>query len=277
MTLSDCRQLSLLWLSLLDERRKFLDFIRLPTMALYWSLGILFTSSTLLSQLFFVFANKYDVATVCFYVCPKFSLSLQTNMMLLQSVFMFVPIFLYFCKKNMLICNLFLCLSQASFVLQKKYVVSAISSYVCPKVPLFLQKKSCFCNFLLLCMSQVFEKTYYVDVICFISILHWQIFQYQYATVTFELRKQPLKFQIRHQKNVSSPFGGKMSQGYFFPFRPTVTKNKKKKKKQRPPPRTPLPPNTQVLEIVTFERWVLFIRSYIWLVQLTSSILFFRI
>ena len=156
LTLSDCRQLSLLWLSLLDERRKFLDFIRLPTMALYWSLGILFTSSTLLSQLFFVFANKYDVATVCFHVCPKFYLFLQ---------------------KNMLICNLFLCLSQASFVLQKKYVVSAISSYVCPKIPLFLQKICCFRNFLL-CLSQVFEKTYYVDVISFISILHWQIFQY---------------------------------------------------------------------------------------------------
>ena len=154
LTLSDCRQLSLLWLSLLDERRKFLDFIRLPTMALYWSLGILFTSSTLLSQLFFVFANKYDVATVCFHVCPKFSLFLQKKYVDLQFVFMAVPGFLCFAKN---------------------YVVSAISSYVCPKIPLFLQKICCFCNFLL-CLSQVFEKTYYVDVICFISILHWQIF-----------------------------------------------------------------------------------------------------
>ena len=112
-----------------------------------------------------------------------------------------------------------------------------------PRFLCFCKKYICsFCNFLLLCMSQVFEKTYYVDVISFISILHWQIFQYQYATVTFELRKQPLKFQIRHQKNVSSPFGGQMSQGYFFPFCPTVTKNKKKKKKQRHPPPHPTPP-----------------------------------
>ena len=167
--------LSLLWLSLLDERRKFLDFIRLPTMALYWSLGILFTSSTLLSQLFFV---------------------LQTNMILLQFVFMFVPSFLCLCKQIWCCYSLFSCLSRVFFVFakkicwfaicfyvcprlplfcKKKYVVSAISSYVCPKIPLFLQKICCFCNFLL-CLSQVFEKTYYVDVICFISILHWQIF-----------------------------------------------------------------------------------------------------
>ena len=222
LTLSDCRQLSFLWLSLLDERRKFLDFIRLPTMALYWSLGILFTSSTLLSQLFFVFANKYDVATVCFHVCPKFSLFLQKKYVDLQFVFMSVPGLLCFAR-NIMLLQFFLIFAPRFLCFAKNYVVSAISSYVCPKIPLFLQKICCFCNFLL-CLSQVFKKTYYVDVICFISILHWQIFQYQYATVTFELRKQPLKFQIRHQKNVSSPLGGEMLQGYFFPFRPTVTR-----------------------------------------------------
>ena len=100
-------------------------------MALYWSLGILFTSSTLLSQLFFVFANKYDVATVCFYVCPKFSLFLQKKCDL-QFVFMSVPRFL-FLQKNMLFLQ-FLLMSVPRFLyFCKKYVVFAIFSYVCPK------------------------------------------------------------------------------------------------------------------------------------------------
>ena len=186
MTLSDCRHLSFLWLSLLDERRKFLDFIRLPTMALYWSLGILFTSSTLLSQLFFVFANKHDVATVCFYVCPKFSLSLQTNMMLLQSVFMFVPSFLCLCKK---ICWFAICFYVCPRLplFCKKYYVVAIFLNVCPKIPLFCKKLCCFCNFFL-CLSQdsfVFAKnmlflqfslmsvpSFWKDILCWCDLLY---------------------------------------------------------------------------------------------------------
>ena len=218
MTLSDCRQLSLLWLSLLDERRKFLDFIRLPTIIITmiiiirrktkvsWLYQIadngplLITRDSLhlintfvptflcfckqiwccyslflcLSQVFFVFANKYDVVTVCFHVCPEFSLSLQKKYVDLQFVFMSVPGFLCFAR-NIMLLQFFLMFAPRFLCFAKNYVVSAISSYVCPKIPLFLQKICCFCNFLL-CLSQVFEKTYYVDVICFISILHWQIF-----------------------------------------------------------------------------------------------------
>lgn len=139
--------------------------------------------------------------------CPNFSLFLQTNMMLLQFVFMFVPSFLCLCKQIWCCYSLFSCLSRVFFVFAKKicwfaicfyvcprlplfckkYYVVAIFLNVCPKIPLFCKKLCCFCNFFL-CLSQdsfVFAKnmlflqfslmsvpSFWKDILCWCDLLY---------------------------------------------------------------------------------------------------------
>ena len=98
-----------------------------------------------LSQVFFVFANKYDVVTVCFHVCPNFSLFLQKKYVDLQFVFMSVPGFLCFAKKICCFCNFFLCLSQDSFVFAKNMLFLQFSLM---SVPSFWKDILCWCDLL---------------------------------------------------------------------------------------------------------------------------------
>ena len=175
-------------------------------------------------------------------------------MMLLQFVFMFVPSFLCFCKKNMLICNLFLCLSQASFVLQK---IMLFLQFLLMSVPRFL----CFCK-----KYVVFAIFSYYVCPKFLKrhiMLMWFAL-YLYCTGKyFSINTQQLLLSSENSRSNSKldtrkmfhPLLGARCRRVTFSLsalqwqgKMTWPKIQRKKEAKTPPT------NTQVLEIVTFER-----------------------